>query len=98
MGQYCSFPLLVTEWCLPLQVSSTRSYGMVSQVPQSRWLGKLSPLQMLKAVKNETEAKGMRAAHVSSFSPYSTGYSSCDPCRCVMELLCVSICAGWRRG
>lgn len=53
---------------VPLQVSSTSSYRMVSQVPQGRWLAPLSPLQMLKAVKNETEAKGMRAAHVSSSS------------------------------
>ena len=27
-------------------------------------MGKLSPIQLLKAVKNETESRGMRAAHV----------------------------------
>ena len=33
-------------------------------VPRTRWLGDLSPVQLLKAVKNETEARGMRDAHV----------------------------------
>ena len=47
-----------------VQVNSNSSHGMVSLVPRGRWVGQLSPLQLLKAVKNETEAKGMREAHV----------------------------------
>ena len=36
----------------------------MSLVPKGRRVGKLSPIQLLKAVKNETESRGMRAAHV----------------------------------
>lgn len=98
MGQsllYISHSLQVR---VPLQVSSTSSYRMVSQVPRGRWLGPLSPLQMLKAVKNETEAKGMRAAHVSSSSQIVSLFHWCCHGRSVMVLLSVSTCVGWRGG
>ena len=49
-------------------MNADSSHAMVSLVPQKRWVGKLSPLQLLKAIKNETERKGMREAHVSLMS------------------------------
>jgi hypothetical protein len=45
-------------------INSESSQGLVSLVPKGRRVGQLSPIQLLKAVKNETESRGMRAAHV----------------------------------
>jgi Xaa-Pro aminopeptidase len=45
-------------------INSESGQGLVSLVPKGRRVGKLSPIQLLKAVKNETESRGMRAAHI----------------------------------
>ena len=47
-----------------LQINSGSGHGLVSLVPRGRWAGQLCPIQLLKAVKNETESQGMRASHV----------------------------------
>lgn len=45
-------------------VSSKSSHALCSLVPAPRRVSALSPVQLLKAVKNETETQGMRNAHV----------------------------------
>ena len=49
----------------PSQINSKSSYALYSMVPKKRRVSILSPLQLLKAVKNETETQGMKNAHVS---------------------------------
>lgn len=39
-------------------------YALTALVPEPRRLQELSPIAVLKALKNETEAAGMRACHV----------------------------------
>ena len=45
-------------------VSGQASHALCSLVPTSRRKDALSPLQLLKAIKNKTEIKGMKNAHV----------------------------------
>ena len=83
---------------------------MVGEVPRGRWLSHLSPLQLLKAVKNETEAKGMREAHVRigeggrelihQLYLHLLMVREMGPSLARSETvrLCVSTCVGWRRG
>ena len=46
------------------QINSKSSYALCCLVPKARRVSALSPLQLLKAVKNDTEAQGMRNSHV----------------------------------
>ena len=47
------------------QINSKSSYALCHLVPKACRVSALSPLQLLKAVKNDTEAQGMRNSHVS---------------------------------
>lgn len=44
--------------------SENSSYALTSLVPSKHLLTELTPIALMKAVKNETEIKGMRNAHV----------------------------------
>ena len=48
-----------------LQVNSASSLALCRLVPAQRRVAKLSPIQLLKAVKNSVELQGMRNCHVS---------------------------------
>ena len=52
------------------QINSKSSYALCHLVPKARRVSTLSPLQLLKAVKNNTEAQGMRNSHVSDTHVY----------------------------
>ena len=41
---------------------------MCSQVTKNRRVSKLSPIPLMKAIKNETEIEGMKQAHVSDIT------------------------------
>ena len=56
--------MLLPSFDVSSQINSRSSHALCSAVPPGRLLSSLSPLQLLKAVKNETEAKGMKEAHV----------------------------------
>ena len=45
-------------------MSGRASYALCSLVPKAKRKDALSPLQLLKAVKNDTEIEGMKNAHV----------------------------------
>uniref|UniRef100_A0A182XPM7 Xaa-Pro aminopeptidase n=1 Tax=Anopheles quadriannulatus TaxID=34691 RepID=A0A182XPM7_ANOQN len=45
-------------------ISSGSSYALVALVPEERRLNDITPINLMKAVKNETEAKGIRDCHV----------------------------------
>lgn len=45
-------------------ISNKSSYHLTSLVPKERRVSGLSPIQMLKAIKNETELQGMRNAQL----------------------------------
>ena len=63
-----------TEWLTFVsflsQINSKSSYALCHLVPKARRVSTLSPLQLLKAVKNNTEAQGMRNSHVSDTHVY----------------------------
>lgn len=42
--------------------STNCNYALVSRVPENRQIVKLTPIALLKAVKNDVEADGMRIA------------------------------------
>ncbi|CEF65943.1 Xaa-Pro aminopeptidase 1 [Strongyloides ratti] len=45
-------------------VPSTTNYGLSSLISEGNTYASLSPVQVLKAIKNETELNGMRQAHI----------------------------------
>uniref|UniRef100_A0A182PNQ4 Xaa-Pro aminopeptidase n=1 Tax=Anopheles epiroticus TaxID=199890 RepID=A0A182PNQ4_9DIPT len=45
-------------------ISSGSSYALVALVPEERRMHDITPINLIKAVKNETEAAGMRDCHV----------------------------------
>uniref|UniRef100_A0AAG5DP18 Xaa-Pro aminopeptidase n=1 Tax=Anopheles atroparvus TaxID=41427 RepID=A0AAG5DP18_ANOAO len=45
-------------------ISSGSSYALAALVPEERRLHDITPINLMKAVKNDTEAAGMRACHV----------------------------------
>ena len=49
------------------QISGQSSYSVASLVPTNLRLRAMSPVQRLKAIKNSSELKGMRKAHVSTY-------------------------------
>ena len=59
-------------------VGSESSQALCALVPQSRRVKSLSPIQLLKGIKNATEIEGMRNAHVRQ--------CSCTGCVCVCVL------------
>ena len=46
-------------------VDSRSSQALCSLVPKARRIKALSPIQLLKGIKNHTEIEGMKAAHAS---------------------------------
>ncbi len=48
-------------------LSGMASHALYSIVPSAKKRDILSPIQLLKAVKNETEIQGMKYSHVSCF-------------------------------
>lgn len=46
-------------------VGSESSQALCSLVPKARRVKSLSPIQLLKGIKNDTEIEGMKNAHVS---------------------------------
>uniref|UniRef100_A0A0K0DYT7 Xaa-Pro aminopeptidase 1 n=1 Tax=Strongyloides stercoralis TaxID=6248 RepID=A0A0K0DYT7_STRER len=49
-------------------IPSTTNYGLSSLISETNIYDSLSPVQILKATKNETELKGMREAHIRDSS------------------------------
>ncbi|XP_053678309.1 xaa-Pro aminopeptidase ApepP [Anopheles nili] len=45
-------------------ISSGSSYALAALIPEERRLHDITPINLMKAVKNETEARGLRECHV----------------------------------
>lgn len=58
---------------------------------QTKLIDEMSPIQMLKAVKNETEIEGMKRAHVSVHKGLCKE-QSCAIVQRITGLLCVHVC------
>ena len=87
------------------QINSKSSYALCHLVPKARRVSALSPLQLLKAVKNDTEAQGMRNSHVGDAHVYthphtlilSHSHTLTHITRSEMQLHCVNTSTGWKR-
>lgn len=45
-------------------ISPESSYAVSAAVPEKMWLSEISPIQVMKAIKNPVEIKGMISAHI----------------------------------
>lgn len=45
-------------------MSDSSSYALVNLVPDGRRVSEISPIQLMKAVKNNVEIEGMKRAHI----------------------------------
>ena len=79
-------------WHYIIKISNKSSYDLTSLVPKQRRVSGLSPIQMLKAVKNEIELQGMRNAQVCLCPGVSMSMSWCVY---VLVCLCPGVSISW---
>lgn len=90
MGMFSGCGLTISIIFISFQISSASSQGLCSLVPKTRRVKKLNPIQLLKAIKNQTEIEGMRQAHVSH---HITWLSHDKSCVYVFQIKCaVALC------
>lgn len=61
---YETIRFLMTKYFSLFQMSDSSSYALVNVVPDGRRVSEMSPIQLMKAIKNDVEIEGMKRAHI----------------------------------